>query len=114
MDLDDLIFFKERFEMLKLQMVEAKDLLGVVETAISNFEKMEENGHYFHAFYYEVWGLLTEIGDSVDSKYIKEIKAMEAEFAGHTLFYRLSEGWLIREENAPLDFASFGAVLSVH
>ncbi|MFL1616193.1 hypothetical protein GHT89_16475 [Acinetobacter baumannii] len=111
MELKDLQYFKDRFLALNIEMIEAKELLKLVDTAISNFEKMENNGNLFHAFFNDVWGLLSEIADNVEEINFQAIKAMEAEFAGHTLFYRLEQGWLTRQENAPTDFDYFNDIL---
>lgn len=112
MDLNELLYFKERFEDLNLNSYESDRLISIINAAISSFDKIEYKDDIHHSFYWEVWGLLSEIGDHVVSKEdLKKIKAMNAEFAGHTLTYRLSKGWLQRVENAPTEFKNFSSYL---
>lgn len=62
-----------------------------------------------HALFSELWGLVSRALDHADfdSARQDEVEALEAEMAGHVLFYRLARGWLMRSEGAPTEFPLF-------
>jgi hypothetical protein len=65
------------------------------------------NGEAEHAFYWTLWGCISDAldNDDVDPVYAIDVKALETEMAGQTLTWRQARGWLVKPaEGAPDSF----------
>lgn len=62
-----------------------------------------------HALFNDLWGHVTRALDHEDFElsYLNEVSSLESEIAGHVLSYRLARGWLVRANDAPMEFQNF-------
>lgn len=66
---------------------------------------LQGNGEAEHAFFWTLWGYVSEAldNDDVDPAYVVDVKALETEMAGHTLSWRQARGWLVKPETGAPD-----------
>lgn len=111
MDLEDLVFFKEKVKSLNIDELYSKRLFCIIEKAIKTYQEIDSNLITRHSLYHSIWNEVSYFCTLLFRKkpdcFFNTLRAMEYEFAGRTLLCQIQLGWLVEVNSSTRNFINF-------
>lgn len=100
LDLQDLLFFFNRIESMKIESIYMGDFNKIIKHAVDNFSEIEKSLEKQHELYLSLWRQMTRFCNLIfikrDDDFFNMLRSIEYEFAGRTLMIEIEMGLLVR------------------